>query len=199
MPGAPIVVVEPPGDPRLRQAVERDLGVVVSQQITWVSGGAERSDSVRAGLAPVRESGCPWVLVHDCARALTPAGVFARVREGLEAGASGVIPAVSVVDTVKLVSADGTHIESTPPRSRLRAVQTPQGFRVEDLWRAHGFSSENDDAGAASASATDDAMLLEALGLEVRLVEGDPRALKVTTPIDLVLAEHYLAHTEETG
>lgn len=187
VPEAAVVILHPPGDRRLHAAVEEAFGSELLGRIAWVAGGQERADSVRAGLEAVRT---PRVLVHDCARALTPPSVFAAVLDALDDGASGAIPAVPLVDTVKLLAEDGEHIESTPPRSRLRAVQTPQGFLTADLRQAH-------DAVASgripSAAATDDSMLLEALGREVRLVPGHEEALKVTTPIDLVLAEHYLA------
>ena len=187
VPEAAVVVLHPPGDLRLHQAVEDSFGPELRAEITWVPGGRERADSVRAGLEAV---GTPWVLVHDCARALTPPSVFEAVCSALDDGAAGAIPAVPVADTIKLLSADGEHIDSTPPRSRLCAVQTPQGFITADLRKAH-------DAVASgrmpAAAATDDSMLLEALGRDVRIVPGHAEALKVTTPIDLVLAEHCLA------
>ncbi|MDR6891764.1 2-C-methyl-D-erythritol 4-phosphate cytidylyltransferase [Falsarthrobacter nasiphocae] len=186
LPLAQIVVLQPPADPRLREAVESAFGAEAAGRIRWVDGGAERSDSVRAGLAAVETE---RVLVHDCARALVPPSVFADVLAALGAGADGAIPAVPVVDTVKLVSDDGAHISSTPPRSRLRAVQTPQGFRTEALRLAHSRPG--------GVEATDDAMLLEALGLDVRLVPGHADGLKVTGPLDVVLAEHILAAREE--
>ncbi|MCB4209139.1 2-C-methyl-D-erythritol 4-phosphate cytidylyltransferase [Arthrobacter sp. UM1] len=187
LPGAQVVILHPPAPEQaeaLKTAVESAFGEAAAA-FAWAPGGQERSDSVRSGLEAVRR---PIVLVHDCARALTPPAVFAEVAEAVRAGADGAIPAVPVVDTVKAVSEDGTRIESTPARSRLRAVQTPQGFRTDPLRAAHAAASE-----LPSAAATDDSMLMEAAGGEVRLVAGHPDALKITSPIDLVIAEHVLA------
>lgn len=149
--------------------------------VTVVPGGAERTDSVAAGLAELSGS-IGLVLVHDAARCLTPVAVFERVLRALAMGAKGAIPGVPVVDTIKVVD-DGGVITGTPARSSLRAVQTPQGFDREVLTAAHGSGS----------TATDDAALVEALGHAVVVVEGDERALKVTTPADLIRAERLLA------
>lgn len=149
--------------------------------LTVVSGGAERTDSVAAGLAAL-SAAVGLVLVHDAARCLTPVGVFERVLAALSLGAKGAIPGVPVVDTIKVVD-DGGIIVETPQRSTLRAVQTPQGFDREVLTAAHG----------AGAAATDDAALVEALGHAVLVVDGDERALKITTPEDLRRAERLLA------
>ena len=145
-----------------------------------VAGGAERTDSVAAGLAALSPE-VRFVLVHDAARCLAPVGVFERVLAALEEGAKGAVPGVPVVDTIKVVD-DGGVITGTPDRSSLRAVQTPQGFDRAVLTAAH----------ASGAAATDDAALVEALGHPVVVVEGDPRALKVTTAADLAQAERLL-------
>jgi 2-C-methyl-D-erythritol 4-phosphate cytidylyltransferase len=149
--------------------------------VTVVVGGAERGDSVAAGLA-VLDASVDLVLVHDAARCLTPPEVFARVVAALEAGAVAVVPGTPVVDTVKQVDASG-RVLATPDRSALRAVQTPQGFARNVLARAHAVSSE----------ATDDAGLVERLGEPVLVVDGDRLAFKVTTPDDLETAAHLLA------
>lgn len=146
-----------------------------------VPGGAERTDSVAAGLAALTDE-VHLVLVHDAARCLTPPDVFERVLGALRAGAKGAIPGVLVVDTIKAVDPDGLII-ATPARESLRAVQTPQGFQRKVLERAH----------AAGVSATDDAALVEALGHPVLIVDGDHRSLKITTPEDLEHAERLLA------
>lgn len=145
----------------------------VDPTITVVAGGAERTDSVAAGLAALPAE-VDTVLVHDAARCLTPAAVFHRVLAALAAGAKGAIPAVPVVDTIKVVDAAG-RITATPARDTLRAVQTPQGFPREVLEQAH----------AAGAAATDDAALVEALGHAVLVVDGDHRSMKITTSDDL--------------
>lgn len=149
--------------------------------VTVVAGGAERTDSVAAGLAALGED-VDVVLVHDAARCLTPVAVFERVLAALTAGAAGAIPGVPVVDTIKVVDAAGV-ITATPLRESLRAVQTPQGFDRAVLVAAH----------ASGAVATDDAALVEALGHDVVVVEGDLLAMKITTVDDLARAERLLA------
>jgi 2-C-methyl-D-erythritol 4-phosphate cytidylyltransferase len=154
---------------------EREVPVMV------VAGGSERGDSVAAGLAAL-SAGVEVVLVHDAARCLTPVGVFDRVIEAVRSGAPAVVPGLAVVDTVKEVDESGAVVR-TPDRSRLRAVQTPQGFRRDVLLRAHALPD----------SATDDAALVERLGEVVLVVDGDPQALKVTTADDLDAAARILA------
>lgn len=158
-------------------------------RVTTVEGGAERSDSVRAGLRALDRS-CDVVLVHDAARALAPTLLAERVLAAVEAGADAVVPGMPVTDTIKVVEDDGAgagRVVSTPPRASLRAVQTPQGFRRSVLVAAH----------ESGLDATDDAALIERAGGEVTVVEGDQLAMKVTTPLDLVLARHLLDHSQE--
>jgi 2-C-methyl-D-erythritol 4-phosphate cytidylyltransferase len=162
----------------LAEGVCRELGSATP--VTVVPGGAERGDSVAAGLR-VLGGGVDIVLVHDAARCLTPVDVFDRVVAAVAAGAVAVVPGTAVIDTIKQVDGDG-FVVGTPDRSGLRAVQTPQGFRRDVLERAHAVSSD----------ATDDAGLVERLGERVLVVEGDPRALKVTTPSDLEAAARLL-------
>ncbi|PFW99479.1 2-C-methyl-D-erythritol 4-phosphate cytidylyltransferase [Nocardia farcinica] len=150
-----------------------------SDVVRVVVGGAERTDSVRAGLAAAPDAG--YFLVHDAARALTPPALIGRIVGELRAGRRAVVPALPVVDTVKSVDAAGV-VTGTPDRAALRAVQTPQGFTA-DLLRA---------AYAADVPATDDAGLVERLGEPVHTVAGDPLAFKITTPLDLRLAETLL-------
>lgn len=149
------------------------------------AGGAERSDSVRAGLAGVDAD---FVLVHDAARCLTPPELFVRVVDELRAGAQAVVPGLPVTDTLKRVD-DSGRVLGTADRAELRAVQTPQGFAVDVLRRAH----------AGGADATDDAGLIEALGVDVRVVPGDPTAFKITTPFDLRIARLMCAHPSSNG
>ncbi|MFF2086766.1 2-C-methyl-D-erythritol 4-phosphate cytidylyltransferase [Nocardia sp. NPDC058176] len=141
-----------------------------------VVGGAERTDSVRAGIAAAPDAAA--YLVHDAARALTPPELIARVAAELHAGSQAVVPALPVVDTVKSVDDTGI-VTGTPDRAHLRAIQTPQGFAAELLRRAY----------ATEVGATDDAGLVERLGVAVHTVPGDPLAFKITTPLDLRLAE----------
>jgi 2-C-methyl-D-erythritol 4-phosphate cytidylyltransferase len=118
-------------------------------------------------------------LVHDAARALTPPALIARVVAALRDGHPAVVPALPVADTIKAVDANGVVI-ATPDRTGLRAAQTPQGFHTELLLRAYDSSP---------ADVTDDATLVENLGAQVFVVDGDPMAFKITTPWDLLLAE----------
>ena len=159
-----VVVALPPG-------VDAPAGTI------GVPGGAQRSLSVRAALAAAE--GDP-VLVHDAARPLLTAELVERVLAALD-GADAAIAAAPVTDTVK-EARDGTVVR-TLDRSGLWAVQTPQAFRRAALERALG---QPDDVLAA---ATDDASLVEGLGGSVRIVEAPRENLKVTTPLDLRVAE----------
>ncbi|WP_460599921.1 2-C-methyl-D-erythritol 4-phosphate cytidylyltransferase [Flexivirga lutea] len=145
-----------------------------------IPGGAERTDSVAAGLAAL-PSEVDIVLVHDAARALAPPALFAAVAAAVAAGADCVVPGLPVTDTIKQVDQD-CRVIATPDRSTLRAVQTPQGFRRAALEAAH----------ARGGDATDDAMLIERCGGTVVVIDGDPLALKVTLPPDIEAAERLL-------
>lgn len=171
----PVVVAAPAGSEDDVAALLAGLGATV------VAGGAERQDSVAAGLAALPPD-VDLVLVHDAARALVPASVVAAVVTALGEGAEAVVPVLPVADTVKRVDGDGL-VTATVPRDGLRAVQTPQGFRRAVLEAAHRSSA------ASTATATDDASMVEALGVPVRTVPGDPEAFKVTTAFDLLVAE----------
>jgi len=176
-----LVVAVPAGT---EDAVLKELEPYAGEtRLIVVAGGAERADSVRAALDVVPVDGIDCVLVHDAARAFVPATVVERVVEAVRGGASAVVPAVPVTDTIKRVSAAGEVVD-TPDRSTLVAVQTPQGFDPVVLRRAHA---------AGGAGATDDAMLCERLGVTVLTVEGSEDAFKVTRPRDLLLAEALLA------
>lgn len=146
-----------------------------------VTGGAERTHSVAAGLAALRPSD-GIVLVHDAARALAPSVLFSRLVQEVRAGHPAVVPGLVVTDTIKQVDVDGV-VVATPDRAFLRAVQTPQAFLREVLERAHESGRE----------ATDDAALVEAAGGQVRVVAGDRLAFKITTPDDLAVAGRHLA------
>ena len=142
-----------------------------------VAGGPSRTESVRRALAAVGQP--ELVLVHDAARALTPPDLIARVVAALRDGHPAVVPALPVTDTIKAVDANSVVI-ATPDRAGLRAVQTPQGFQTELLLRAYDRSPTD---------VTDDAALVENLGVQVLVVDGDPMAFKITTAFDLLLAE----------
>ncbi|MEU8897725.1 2-C-methyl-D-erythritol 4-phosphate cytidylyltransferase [Nocardia sp. NPDC048505] len=151
-------------------------GFLPRSAVQVVVGGSERTDSVRAGIAAAPDAA--YFLVHDAARALTPPDLIARVAAELRAGHAAVVPALPVVDTIKSVDATGL-VTGTPDRAELRAVQTPQGFSAELLRAAY----------ALDVHTTDDAGLVELLGAKVRTIPGDPLAFKITTPLDLLLAE----------
>ena len=131
------------------------------------------------------------VIVHDAARALTPPEVTQRVIAAVRAGHEAVVPALPVTDTVKEVepreAGEPEPVVATPRRVRLRAVQTPQGFETGALVAAHRAGAER--AADESLAASDDAGLVEACGGRVVVVAGDERSMKVTTPMDLALAE----------
>lgn len=170
------VVVAVPSD-RVEQTT-----ALLGDRAGVVSGGAERHETVRLALDHIGEP--DFVLVHDAARPLTPVEQIRRVVAGLSDGQRAVIPVLPVVDTIKAVDANGV-VLGTPERSGLRAVQTPQGFTADLLRRAY------QRAGIAAA-VTDDASLVENLGTPVHTVAGDPLAFKVTTPLDLQLAQAVL-------
>ena len=164
-----IVITAPAG-------YEDQFRAIVGESATVITGGVLRSDSVNVALKSLSPS-TKYVLVHDAARALASSDLAQRVLHGLTSGESAVIPALSVVDTIKEVDRDG-YVRSTPDRSILRAVQTPQGFSVDVLKRAH----------EASEDATDDAALVEALGVKVKTIPGEARAMKITNPEDIAMA-----------
>jgi 2-C-methyl-D-erythritol 4-phosphate cytidylyltransferase len=155
---------------------------VLADRATVVAGGPDRTQSVNLALAALPATAVPaFVLVHDAARALTPPALIARVVEALRAGHDAVVPALPLHDTIKAVDANGV-VLGTPERAGLRAVQTPQGFATELLLRAYR-------AGAGAAGFTDDASLVEHVGGQVQVVDGDPLAFKITTQLDLLLAD----------
>lgn len=186
-----IVVCIPSGDEVMRRLCHRP-DTDVQPRVTVVDGGRSRSESVRNALDAL-DSGTTRVLIHDAARPLAPPEVFHRVAAALASGAKAVIPAIAVADTIKAVVAaapgapSAVVVEHTPDRATLRAVQTPQGFDVQALRAAHA-AAEGTDAGV-----TDDAMLMEAQGVDVFVVPGSELSHKITTVTDLLLAEALLA------
>jgi 2-C-methyl-D-erythritol 4-phosphate cytidylyltransferase len=173
-----IVLVAPPGweEPAILLAEELGCGKVSA----CVAGGETRTDSVRAGLGEVPADALV-VLVHDAARPLLSDAVVERVLGPLAEGWDGVVPGLPVADTLKRADGDGGIVE-TVPREGLWAVQTPQAFLAETLRRAY----------AGDGAATDCAALVEAAGGRVKVVEGDPRLLKVTTASDLARVAAWL-------
>jgi 2-C-methyl-D-erythritol 4-phosphate cytidylyltransferase len=171
-----IVVVAPPDweEPVILLAEELGCGKVVAA----VAGGESRAQSVRIGVGEVADDAAV-ILVHDAARPLVPDEVIERLLAALNEGWDGAIPGLPLMDTVKRVR-DCAVVE-TLPRHELAAVQTPQAFVAAVLREA-----------VAGGEATDCASLVERRGGRVRVVEGDPRLLKVTTPADLALVESWL-------
>jgi 2-C-methyl-D-erythritol 4-phosphate cytidylyltransferase len=154
--------------------------LILGHLATIVAGGASRTESVRLALSAMDDSLPEFVLVHDAARALTPPALIVRVVEALRDGHGAVVPGLPLSDTVKAVDANGL-VLGTPERGGLRAVQTPQGFATNVLLRAFDQAADGDF--------TDDASLVEHIGGQVQVVDGDPLAFKITTQLDLMLAK----------
>jgi 2-C-methyl-D-erythritol 4-phosphate cytidylyltransferase len=173
-----IVIAAPPDweEPSILVAEE----IAATKVNAAVTGGDSRSESVRLALVEVPDEAAV-VLVHDAARPLLPEEVIERVLAPLSEGWDGVVPAVPLADTVKRV--DGERVVETLPRDDLVAVQTPQAFLADTLRRA---------VSGDVSSATDCASLVESQGGRVKVVEGDPRLLKVTDADDLALVESWL-------
>jgi 2-C-methyl-D-erythritol 4-phosphate cytidylyltransferase len=143
--------------------------------VARATGGATRSDSVRAGLELV-PADTAVVVVHDAARPLASPRLFDRVVGALAGGADGAVPALPIADTLKRVAGD--RVVETIPRENLVGVQTPQAFRADVLRAVHRVGGVD----------TDDAALVEAAGGTVVVVEGERRNLKLTLPEDLAVA-----------
>jgi 2-C-methyl-D-erythritol 4-phosphate cytidylyltransferase len=152
-----------------------------------VPGGAERGDSVQAGLAPLPED-LDIILVHDAARPLVSAAIIDRVMAAAAAGRS-VIPAVPPTDTIQVID-DAGRITATPLRENLRAAQTPQGFPAAVLRAAYRRSAQE------GVRASDDAAVVAWFGVPVYVVAGSLENLKITTPLDLRLAEALLGESD---
>jgi 2-C-methyl-D-erythritol 4-phosphate cytidylyltransferase/2-C-methyl-D-erythritol 2,4-cyclodiphosphate synthase len=164
-----IVITAPAG-------FESEFRKIVGDSAKVITGGVLRSDSVNLAIGSLSPT-VEYVLVHDAARGLATSELAERVLKELIAGESAVVPALAVIDTIKEVDQTG-YIRNTPNRSSLRAIQTPQGFALSVLKRAH----------EASEDATDDAALVEALGIKVKTIPGESLAMKVTNPEDVAVA-----------
>jgi 2-C-methyl-D-erythritol 4-phosphate cytidylyltransferase len=158
----------------------------VDAEIHIVAGGQERQDSIANALKVLPED-ISIVLVHDAARPMVPAEVTNRVVTELRSGAQAVIPVLPIADTIKSVDLDSKVIE-TIDRNQLRRVQTPQGFNRSVLDQAYANPA---------LVATDDAGLMEALGITVLTVAGDERSMKITTEYDLKIANALLGEMNE--
>ncbi len=187
-PVAQIVLVVPPGEEaHCRKEYAERWGF---RKITAVAaGGRERYESAFVGLSALRGSDCEIVAIHDGARPLVTPELIVRTCEAAEAHGA-CVPAVPVKDTIK--AADGENFaEATLPREKLWAVQTPQTFRYALCMNAYTAMLSGQ---GAQNGITDDAMVVERFsGTRTKLVMGDYRNLKVTTPEDLIAAEAYLS------
>jgi 2-C-methyl-D-erythritol 4-phosphate cytidylyltransferase/2-C-methyl-D-erythritol 2,4-cyclodiphosphate synthase len=161
-----IVITAPAG-------YEEQFKAIVGQSAEVITGGVLRSDSIRVALKALSPS-VESVLIHDAARALASSALAVRVLSDVQSGQSAVIPVLKVIDTIKEIDRDG-FVRATPDRSSLVAAQTPQGFNRQVLERAH----------SASDDATDDAALVEAIGVKVKTIEGEASAFKITTKEDI--------------
>ena len=163
-----IIVTAPSG-------YEAEYSKILGDQVEVITGGVLRSDSIRLAISKIPAK-YEYVLVHDAARALASTTLASSVLSQLIQGEQAVVPALNVIDTIKEVDAKG-YVRNTLDRSALKVIQTPQGFTRSVLERAH----------TASEDATDDAALVEALGIAVKVITGEEGALKITTPSDLAV------------
>ncbi|WP_093788009.1 2-C-methyl-D-erythritol 4-phosphate cytidylyltransferase [Actinacidiphila guanduensis] len=184
-----IVVVAPPDGATEVRALLDAHGLPESTDIRVVPGGEQRQDSVRLGLAALPDD-VDVVLVHDAARPLVPVETVEGVVAAVRGGAPAVVPGLPLADTVKSVDPASGAVTGTPQRALLRAVQTPQGFERDLLAKAHATVTQD---------VTDDASMVEQLGVQVLVVPGHEEAFKVTRPLDLVLAEAVLARRRAHG
>ena len=159
---------------------ESEYTKILGDQVSVITGGVLRSDSIRIAISKI-PTNFEYVLVHDAARALASTTLASSVLNQLIEGEQAVIPALDVIDTIKEVDSKG-YVRNTLNRSRLKVIQTPQGFSRSVLERAH----------QASEDATDDAALVEALGVAVKVIAGEDRAFKITTPSDIATALKFL-------
>ena len=163
----------------------------LSRDVSVVAGGDSRPESVARALIGL-PADVSIVLVHDAARPLVPPELVSAVVAAVRQGHRAVVPGLPMVDTVKEVN-ESENVTATPPRSRLRAIQTPQGFDRGVLQNAHAAMSHDD------GTITDDAGMVERMGEVVHVIPGHEEAFKVTRPIDMILAEAILAKRRASG
>lgn len=145
-----------------------------------VEGGSERQQSVYNGIRSLDES-CSIVVIHDGARPVVTGGIIESCIEG--AKAYGAVSAgMPVKDTIKILDENG-FVECTPERGRLWITQTPQAFQKEIIRKAHEIARTNETTG------TDDAFLVENIGIKVKMIESSYENIKVTTPEDIIFAD----------
>ena len=185
---AGVVVALPPQD-----SIAASLPVCADARVQRVTGGQERSDSVRAALTALLQQGDAqdWVLVHDAARPCLQAQILDRLIERVTASGTGGLLAVPIVDTVKQGTSEGL-VARTLDRSRLWRAQTPQMFRLGELHAALASAMQR------GLAVTDEAAAMELAGHPVQLVPGSASNLKVTLPEDLQLAAWYLTGNRDS-
>ena len=154
-----------------------------SNQVKWINGGETRQESVFNGLNSLPKD-AKKVLIHDGARCLINPELINKCAAELEEN-EAVILATKVTDTIKIVDSEG-FIKDTPNRQYLWAAQTPQGFLVDSLKKAHAMAIDK------NFIVTDDASLFEMLNWKVKIIEGNYSNIKVTSPIDLKIAKLFL-------
>ena len=185
-----IVVVAAPED-----TVESVTSMLSEQsfpaEVVVVTGGETRQDSVARALIALPPD-VDVVLVHDAARPLVPEELVTAVVAAVRSGHAAVVPGLPVVDTIKRVDSTAT-VQETVDRSSLRAIQTPQGFERILLQRAHAGADLDE------VPVTDDAGLVERIGVAVHVIPGHEEAFKVTRPFDVVMAEAVLARRRASG
>ena len=159
---------------------EKEYKKLLGEEVEVITGGVLRSDSIRIAIAKISNN-YEYVLVHDAARALASTRLASEVINQLIRGQQAVIPTLEVIDTIKEVDNQG-YVRNTLNRASLKIVQTPQGFNRSVLERAH----------QASEDATDDAALVEALGIKVKTIAGEDQAFKITTKGDIKTAINFL-------
>lgn len=174
------IIGQPEDEPDFQEIL---ASLSLTKPVKMIRGGATRQESVYNGLQALPET-AQWVLIHDGARCLATPKLFDRCATALRQ-CSGLIAAIPVKDTIKVVD-DQDIIVNTPDRSHLWAAQTPQGFVVKLLKECHEKGRQN------RWEVTDDAALFEKCGLPVKIVAGEETNLKVTTPVDLAIAEFIL-------
>jgi len=157
----------------------------LSKSVHCIPGGSTRQESVYRGLQSL-PAVAERVLIHDGARCLVTPALFDRCAEEIQR-CSGLITAIPVKDTIKVVDGTTKLITSTPERQYLWAAQTPQAFEVERLRNCHHEGQQR------GWEVTDDAALFERFNIPVRIVPGEETNLKVTTPVDLAIAEFILS------
>ena len=172
------IIGQPEDWPEFKETV---ASLSMTKAVHFIQGGTTRQESVYQGLQGL-PAVAEHVLIHDGARCLATPALLDRCATSL-LQCSGLIAAVPVKDTIKVVKANSRQIEETLDRSQLWAAQTPQGFEVEQLMRCH------EHAARQGLEVTDDAALFEHYGLPVEIVEGEDTNLKLTTPVDLAIAE----------